>query len=257
VLIFAVVLVAAFYASAGLATVSFALMVAVMEFGFFLLPVLATVAAKGYPFRQTLSLRLPAWQGWAGGVLVGVSGWVPAMLTLRILPPPESLAKALERVLLFQDHPQPLWVIWLLAALTPALCEESLFRGLILSGFRGLGKWPAILATAFLFGLAHASIYRLMPTGLLGVVFGYAVWQTGSLVPSVVAHALNNGLMLTLAFSPKLMESMGLNGARQMPLWLVGVGGLVLASGLLLLRSAGERNFAGDRPSPDAGSRIS
>ncbi len=248
VLIFAIVLVIAFYGSLALENAGFAVMLGVMEFGFFLLPALLTIAAKGYPLAPTLSLRMPAWQGLAGGFVVGVSGWVAAMLTLRILPPPESLTKALERVLLLQDKAQPLWLILLMAAVAPALCEEVFFRGLILSGFRRLGMWPAIVATGFLFSLAHASIYRMMPTMLLGVVFGYAAWQTRSIVPAIVAHALNNGLMLSMARSPRAMEWLGLAGARQMPLWMVAAGCVVLAGGMLLLRSAGAAGDALDSP---------
>ena len=41
----------------------------------------------------------------------------------------------------------------------------------------------AIALTALLFGLAHASIYRLAPTFLLGIAFGLLVWRSGPRAP--------------------------------------------------------------------------
>ena len=54
--------------------------------------------------------------------------------------------RALERLLLLDGAPAPLWLVWLIIAVTPALCEEFFFRGLVLSGLRRLGLWPALIA---------------------------------------------------------------------------------------------------------------
>jgi sodium transport system permease protein len=130
----------------------------------------------------------------------------------------------------------PLWVVWLVVAITPAICEELLFRGLLLSALRGLGMWPALLITSLLFGLAHASIYRLLPTLFLGLVFGYLVWRSGSVLTGIVAHALNNGLMATLVHYRPLGEFRNLGQSVFLPWDLIAVGSMVMITGLLLLR---------------------
>ncbi|MBI5280904.1 MAG: CPBP family intramembrane metalloprotease [Candidatus Solibacter usitatus] len=240
-LVFAAVLVLAFYGSLSLARFGLPVMLAVTQYGFFLAPVVLVIYLKGYDFTDTLNLRGLSWRGAAASVLIGVSAWtVAGGLLVRLLPPPESLQKAMERLLMLDDKPAPLWEAWLLVAITPALCEESLFRGLIMSGFRRLGKWPAILATGLLFGLAHASIYRLLPTLALGVVFGYTVWKTRSIVAGMICHALNNGLMATLARSKDLIEQMGLSGQKYVPWAIIAGGAVVLAAGLWLLKREGE-----------------
>jgi len=239
ILLFSVVLVIAFYGSLSLTKVSLPGMLLTVQYGFFLLPTLLLVQAKGYDWRNTLALRRLPWRGLLGALLVGLSGWAVASgIFIRILPPPESLVKALEKILLMDDRAVPLWQVWLLMAVTPALCEETLFRGLILSGFRRLGQWPALLLTGLLFGLAHASIYRLLPTFFLGVVFGYAVWKTGSLWAGVICHALNNGLMALLARSRETLEQFGLTGQKYLPWEYVAVAAVVMMAGLLLLRGA-------------------
>jgi sodium transport system permease protein len=244
-LIFAVVLVIAFYGSLALAKYSIPVMLAVVQYGFFLLPALALVAAKGYDWRGTLALRRLPWRGLLGAALIGLSGWAVASgVFVRLLPPPESLVKALEKILMMDDRSVPLWQVWLLMALTPALCEETLFRGLILSGFKRLGQWPALLLSGLLFGLAHASIYRLLPTFFLGVIFGYAVWKTGSLWAGVIAHALNNGLMGLLARSRETLEQFGLTGQKYLPWEYVAAGAALLALGIWLVRSSGQRESA-------------
>jgi sodium transport system permease protein len=103
-----------------------------------------------------------------------------------------------------------------------------------------LGKWPAILATAFLFGLAHASIYRLLPTLTLGILFGLVVWKTRSLATGIICHALNNGLMATLARSKTFLSDLGFSGAKFVPWPVIAVGAVICAAGLWLVLGDGE-----------------
>jgi sodium transport system permease protein len=209
------------------------------EFLFFLAPVVLYAWLKGFSARETFALRPPLWRALAGALLVGVSGWtIGGGLLVRLLPPPDSLVKALEKILLIEDKPAPLWEAWLLVGLVPALCEELFFRGFLQSGFRRLGQWPAILVTALLFGLAHSSIYRLLPTMFLGLLFGYLVWRTGSIAAGILAHLLNNGLMATLARSGEFLSWLGLASAKEVPWSIIAGGAVVLAAGLALARSA-------------------
>jgi len=234
--LFSAALVLLFYGSLAFERRGMVTTLLVTEYGFLLLPAVALAAFRGFGLRETFSLRLPPWRGAAAAVLIGVSAWtIGAGLLIRLLPPPESLVKALEKILLLEDQQAPLWAAWLLAGVTPAVCEELFFRGFIQSGFRQAGKWAAIGGAGFLFALAHASIYRLLPTLFLGVLFGYAVWQTRSVVTGAICHLLNNGLMVTMARSPETMKNLGLSGAQFVPWTVIAAGAVVLAAGLLLL----------------------
>lgn len=211
----------------------------VTEFGFFLLPALALVAVFGFAPVPTLSLRRPSVTGVAAAVLIGCSAWaVAAGLLIRLLPPPESLVRALEQLLLIDGKPASLWVVWLIIAVTPAVCEEAFFRGVILAGLRRLGMWPAVVVCGLLFGLAHSSIYRLLPTFFMGMLLTWLVWRTGSIWTSILAHTLNNGIAATLVYNKDLAAWLGAGDEMYLGWKPTLIATLVLAAGVALLLRA-------------------
>ncbi len=243
-LLFAVVVVVAFYGSLLLRNTGLVASLLAVELGFLLLPNLVVTAGLKFSARETLALHWPPWQGMLAAVLLGCSGWAVAAGAIRVLPPPESLVRALEKILLLDDRSVPLWALWLLVGVAPGLCEELLFRGFILSGLRSLGKWPALTASAALFGLAHASVYRFLPTLVLGLLFGYAVWKTRSVVCGIIAHALTNGLMATLARSDVVIQQFRTHHMTFLPWSITLAGAAVTLAAVLLLRRLPERRSA-------------
>jgi sodium transport system permease protein len=229
---FAFALVALFYGSAALEHSRTIVLFLTTQFGAFLLPAALVVLIAGYSFKDTFAIRLPAPRLALGAVLLGLSAWsVVAGPSSWLFPPPPELTKALEKTLLFDGAPLP--VLWLLAAVTPALCEEFVFRGLLFSGLRRVGPWTAILTTSLLFGLAHGSVHRMLPTFLLGLLMGTLRLRSGSIVPSMLLHLLNNGLVVTFLYlRPSWAES--LVGDGRMPLPVIAAGAAVFACGLTL-----------------------
>ncbi len=232
---FAIVLVATFYGSLLLEGRSMLTSILAVQYGFFLLPVVVVTVLKRFPVKTTFMLRVPDWRSIVGSVLVGISGGTAvAGLTLRLLPPPDSLMEGLREALLLGKDPAPLWVVLLALSITPALCEEVFFRGLILSGLRRLKPWMAIGLSAFLFGLAHASIYRLLPTLLLGAALGYVAWRSGSIYCSMIVHAVNNGLIAVLVHTNATIWGVSIAEVQFVP-WTLTAGALVVMIGGLLL----------------------
>ena len=45
----------------------------------------------------------------------------------------------MQRLIQLGDDPMPLWVVWLVLGLTPGICEELFFRGLVFSGHAAAG----------------------------------------------------------------------------------------------------------------------
>jgi sodium transport system permease protein len=233
---FAIVLVVVFYGSLLLQRSGVVATLLITEYGFFLLPTLALVFWLGFPARDTLSLRVPPLRAIVGSALIGLSAWtVAAGVLIRLLPPPDSLARALERILLLDSRSAPLWVVWLVIGVTPALCEELFFRGFVLSGLRRLGIVPALLVSALLFGLAHSSIYQLLPTAFLGLLFGYAVWRSGSVACSIIAHTLNNALTATMVYAPTHFQWLGMARGQFLPWNATVIGCAIAIVGLLLI----------------------
>jgi sodium transport system permease protein len=235
VVTFAIVLVGAFYGSLLLEGRSLLASLLVVQYGFFLLPALAVVLGLGFSPRPTFLLRRPPLGGVVAAALLGASAWtVITLIVFNVAPPPDSLVKAMERLLMLGDRPMPLWMALLAVALTPAICEEVFFRGLVMNGLRSLGMAPAIGISALLFAAAHASVYRLLPTLLLGIVLGYVAWKTGSILASMIVHALNNGIIAAMTQSQELVAWLGI-GSTTVPTWLTVGGAAATLIGLWLL----------------------
>jgi membrane protease YdiL (CAAX protease family) len=86
-------------------------------------------------------------------------------------------------------------VVTVLAAVVFApIFEEVIFRGLLYGSLRARLSWPtAALASALVFGLAHG----YGPTGFASVLVSGLLWawiyeRTGSLLPCIAAHVINN-----------------------------------------------------------------
>ena len=82
-----------------------------------------------------------------------------------------------------------------------AVCEEILFRGLLLQLLaRGGRWWFAINVSAILFAVFHLDFIGLIPRTILGIYFGILVWRSGSIFPAMLAHGANN--LLAFGLSP-------------------------------------------------------
>lgn len=84
----------------------------------------------------------------------------------------------------------------IILAVIPAICEEIIYRGIILNGFRKFGKVNAILLSSLFFALAHGSALQFIYQFILGAVLGYVLIKTGSIFASMLIHFLNNAIVI-------------------------------------------------------------
>jgi len=87
-----------------------------------------------------------------------------------------------------------------LVAFIPAIIEELIFRGVILQGLRRFGVWPAILGSAALFSLLHASVVQLTYTFLFGIILAMVVIRTGSIISAMICHFVANASSLIISY---------------------------------------------------------
>ncbi|MAE62817.1 MAG: hypothetical protein CMJ18_00975 [Phycisphaeraceae bacterium] len=183
--------------------------------------------------RSGLQLNPPPPMGWAAGVLLGAGGvgltlGVAALQRLVLGEPDASALGPLPD--LFAES---LVVLILVAAVVPGIAEELLFRGLVLQGFRSAAKdRGAIIISAVLFGVFHLSIHRFFPQATLGLLLGVLAVQTRSIWPSVVAHAVHNGVLVSWA---KIAND-GERAEVEEPIMLYPVGVLVAVAALYIAR---------------------
>ena len=82
------------------------------------------------------------------------------------------------------------------------LAEEIVFRGAILRTLLklfGSKPWIAIAISAAVFGLVHGNSAQFLHAFLLGFLLGWMFYRTGSIVPGVVLHWVNNTIVYVMA----------------------------------------------------------
>ena len=117
-------------------------------------------------------------------------------------------------------------------ALLPGLCEELAFRGFILSGFSRNGRTGvAVVFSALLFGVMHMIPQQVFNAFLLGLVLGLLALRSGSLLPGVLFHFVNNALGV---LSERIPEKSFESGAAS---WIATVNqeGLLFSTPILLI----------------------
>ncbi|EPT33995.1 CAAX protease self-immunity [Bacteroidetes bacterium oral taxon 272 str. F0290] len=119
-------------------------------------------------------------------------------------------------------------------AIVAPIVEEMLFRGGI-EGFllrRGLRPAKAICLSALLFGLTHVNPAQVIFALFLGLIFGWLYYRTGSIIPSMAGHMLNNSVAAVL-IATSSMEEMGkttadiLGNTATYFLWAVSISVLI------------------------------
>ena len=203
-------------------------------------PALAFVALLGFDPVRTLSLRKPAAPDLAGAGLLMLGAlplvWTIGWLQTFVFPVPWELLEGLEDLVTADSVGRLLWLL-LLLAVTPAICEEAVFRGVLLGGTRTLQPWKMIVLNGVVFGAFHLSfetIIRFLPTASLGIVIAWAVWRTGSIFVGMGMHFLNNGTIVVLASTPGLRELFS-DPEAPPPLWLIPLGLLAATIGARIL----------------------
>jgi membrane protease YdiL (CAAX protease family) len=132
-----------------------------------------------------------------------------------------------------------IWNALIAPVVVGPLTEEFLFRGLILQGFlQNYGRRKALLVSALLFALFHLNPWQFSGALVMGVVFGWWLIESGSLLPCLLGHALANLLPWMAG-----RYSTGLGGLKAAtvfnPVWFGGFavfGALSLLTGAWLLR---------------------
>ncbi|NNE36276.1 MAG: CPBP family intramembrane metalloprotease [Rhodothermales bacterium] len=139
--------------------------------------------------------------------LVGLVAFQPVVSLIgelwSALPWPESWrefeAQLMEPVAAVLQQPDRLLPNLLMIAVTPALCEELLFRGYFQRNCeRSVGVVGAIVLVGVVFGAYHLQPTKLLPLAALGSFFAYLTWKSGSLWPAIVAHFANNALAVSI-----------------------------------------------------------
>lgn len=114
-----------------------------------------------------------------------------------ILPPtPEWFEQLME-----QTTQGIFWVNFISVSIFAPLFEEWLCRGMVLRGLLHKGMRPvwSIIVSALFFAFIHLNPWQALPAFLLGCLFGYVYYKTGSLKLTMLMHLANNTFALVIS----------------------------------------------------------
>ena len=118
------------------------------------------------------------------GINVATSYWVSILEALGMnteavgLPEPKGIFETIA------------WIFTM--SVMPAIVEEFAFRVVVLGSLRRYSDTFAIFASAALFGLVHGNFVQIPFAFMVGLVFAYITINTGSVIPAMIIHFLNN-----------------------------------------------------------------
>ncbi|MGX9757871.1 ABC transporter permease subunit/CPBP intramembrane protease [Clostridioides difficile] len=156
-------------------------------------------------FREVFSIKIPTLKHLLGGVVLWIGGYIIIMiitqLILFLFPQNMEVAESLNKSLFMKDK---FLLNLLIIGLLPAICEEIFFRGFIFSAFskskNGVKSVKlAIICSGVLFGIMHMDFIRIIPTSILGIIFAYSVYKSGSIFVSMLLHFLNNSVAVIVS----------------------------------------------------------
>ena len=133
-------------------------------------------------------------------IIIGIFVYIILNL-LRIKPPPQPIVG----FFLAEKNVALIFISGAIAAIIGPVIEEIFFRGIMYNAVKKkLGVFRSILITSVLFSFLHthaASFFLVgfVPIAILGAALAYLYEKTGSLIPSITLHVLNNvGSVITV-----------------------------------------------------------
>jgi uncharacterized protein len=162
-------------------------------FGSALVALAVAVAPLGSQALPALGVRMagfwPTLLGTIGALVISVS-------VTQLGIEPQGVKQALD----VARTPTLFVASLLVMAVLAPLVEEAVFRGLLYGWVAGRwGTFAAWIVSSILFAAAHVEPAHAILVLPLGLWFGWLRRRTDSLWPSLVAHAVNNGVAVAAA----------------------------------------------------------
>lgn len=135
--------------------------------------------------------------------------FIASYFVCKLPPMPQWLEDALKNM-----TQGSFWINFISVSIFAPLFEEWLCRGMVLRGLlnhrRENGKtmhpaWAIVISAAF-FAVIHLNPWQAIAAFLLGCLFGFVYWKTGSLKLTMLLHCVNNSFALILGQIPSLKD---------------------------------------------------
>lgn len=202
------------------------------------LPVVAYFLITKSPIKETVLIRKIKWLNVLYCVFLA---WtiMPLLSLLNVLS--QFFVKNQIGDVITQILDQPLWLILLVMAVTPAIVEEIAMRSIIVSNYRNKPVLTTCLISGFFFGMFHMNINQFIYAFVMGAIMCYAVHLTGSIFASMIIHFVVNGSNLIVAkaslWFTEFMSKAAPEYAEQMTATTLDTSTLIIGSVTMLVVS--------------------
>lgn len=143
-----------------------------------------------------------------------------------IWPIPESYVNTIIEGMRADSIPEFFGVV-LASALVPAVAEELLFRGVVQPALiKRIGPTLGIVLTALLFAFNHLNPWMFVPLFIVGTLFGFLAYKTGTFWAGALAHFGNNLLAIIELNRTETVDYAALTEGAP---WYILVSGAVIA----------------------------
>lgn len=171
----------------------------------FMVPMAAYIIITGEPFKKLVPLKRLSLKNalYVSAITLLIMPMMSVFSQITNMFVSSDVNESFQTVML--DFPW--WVSVIYMAVMPPLCEETMFRGYILTGYKKTGFAKATLVSALFFGMMHLDLYQLPYATFAGIVMAGFVFYTGSIYSSMLAHFIVNGSQTAMfLISTKLMD---------------------------------------------------
>ncbi len=120
-------------------------------------------------------------------------------------------------------------------AILPAVCEEFLFRGIMIGEYESGGASIAIAVSSVMFAMSHFSIARFPVYLFSGIVLGCVLYATRSVLSTVIIHTVNNTVILLCEdYVLHIVDKQNVS----LVLFVIILGAVAVVSGMLMCYEA-------------------
>ena len=190
-------------------------------------------------------------KGWFMLIFIGIfstiaAAYITEPVTMLLPDMPSWLEETMKKML----ENTPVWVTLISVSVFAPLFEEWLCRGIVLRGLlKTMRPFSAIAVSAAFFAILHMNPWQAIPAFLLGILFGYAYYKTGSLKLTMLMHCVNNTCAVILSRIPEFKDAETfMDILSPWAYWSIFAASLlIVACSIVILNSIGRKH----NPQPD------
>ena len=140
------------------------------------------------------------------GIAIATGSSIFTSIIADLISGGEDVLQDVFRDVLPRNDAQLLIMLFTVGIITP-ICEETIYRHILLKPLRRYGDLQAVIITSILFGFFHGNLTQFLYATMVGFILGVAAVKANSVIPAIFIHTLNNVFVVFNSHLAMLSES--------------------------------------------------